>query len=248
MKTDIWDRLGKTDPAHTKQFSRAGGFKGTALKPQWAIRRLTEEFGPCGIGWGMGEPSFQLVAAGNETLVFCTVSAWHTEPTNVIYGVGGDKVTASRQSGPFNDDEAFKKAFTDALMNAFKFVGVGADIHMGLFDDSKYVAEAREEFAAPQAQPERRDTGPGPVDGKDFYGCNGPGQSAHAAKKAGLDDLLDGFRQQISDLPTTAALREWIEANRADIAPMPRSWRSILREEVDERARDLGFNPEQRAA
>src|SRR5690554_2076086 len=30
---DLWNRLGKTDPAHTKKFSRAGGFKGTAIKP-----------------------------------------------------------------------------------------------------------------------------------------------------------------------------------------------------------------------
>ena len=49
-------------------------------------------------------------------------------------------------TGPFNDDEAFKKAFTDAVMNAFKFIGVAADVHMGLFDDSKYVAEQKAEF------------------------------------------------------------------------------------------------------
>lgn len=151
-KTEIWDALGKTDPAHTKNFNRAGGFKGTALKPMWAIKRLTEHFGPCGIGWGMGEPSFQVVPCGNETLVFCTVSAWHGDRDNVVWGVGGDKVVAARSSGAFTDDEAFKKAFTDAVMNAFKFVGVGADIHMGLFDDSKYVEQVREAFSEPQEQ------------------------------------------------------------------------------------------------
>jgi hypothetical protein len=151
-KTAIWEALGKTDPAHTKNFNRAGGFKGTALKPMWAIKRLTEHFGPCGVGWGMGEPSFQVVPCGNETLVFCTVSAWHGDRDSVVWGVGGDKVVAARSSGAFTDDEAFKKAFTDAVMNAFKFVGVGADIHMGLFDDSKYVEQAREAFSEPQEQ------------------------------------------------------------------------------------------------
>jgi hypothetical protein len=98
------------------------------------------------------------------------------------------------------------------------------------------------------AQPPRKDSGPGPADGKDFYGCSGQGQSAHAAKKAGLDLQMDEMRQQIAALPTTTALREWIEENRADIATMPQSWRAILRDEVDERATDLGYTPQQKAA
>jgi hypothetical protein len=144
----IWNRLGKTDPAHTKQFSRAGGFKGTAIKPIWITRRLTELFGPCGQGWGFEKPEFQLVNTPTDTLVYCTATAWYMSEgkQHFVYGVGGDKVVAQRQSGAFCDDEAFKKAFTDALGNAFKFVGVGADVHMGLFEDSKYLAEVAAEF------------------------------------------------------------------------------------------------------
>lgn len=151
----IWNTLAKTDPTQTKQFSRAGGFKGTAVKPMWVVKRLTEQFGPCGEGWGIGEPSFQVVEAAGEILVYCTVSCWHTSPENTLYGVGGDKVVTKRQSGPFCDDEAFKKAFTDAVNNAFKFVGVAADIHMGLFDDSKYVAAMQEEFHPPEESKKR---------------------------------------------------------------------------------------------
>jgi hypothetical protein len=149
----IWDALSKTDPAQTKGFSRAGGFKGTAVKPMWVIKRLTEQFGPCGVGWGIGRPQFEVVHGGpGEALVYCTVSCWHGNPDNELYGVGGDRVATMRKSGePFFDDEAFKKAFTDAVNNAFKFIGVAADIHMGLFDDSKYVAEVGREFEAAQA-------------------------------------------------------------------------------------------------
>jgi hypothetical protein len=142
----VWNALSRTDPAHTKQFSRAGGFKGTAIKPIWIVHRLTEQFGPCGEGWGIGEPRFETVPADEEILVYCTVECWHGSPENKIYGVGGDKVRVKRQSGAFCDDEAFKKAFTDAVGNAFKFVGVGADVHMGLFEDSKYLAEVTAEF------------------------------------------------------------------------------------------------------
>jgi len=142
----IWNALEKTDPAHTKAFNRSGGFKGTAIKPIWIIKRLTEQFGPCGVGWGVNEPSFQVVTCEREILVFCTVSCWHGKKENVLCGVGGDKVQAARKDNMFCDDEAFKKAFTDAVGNAFKFLGVGADVHMGLFDDDKYVTQARQEF------------------------------------------------------------------------------------------------------
>jgi len=163
----LWETLSKTDPAHTKAFSRAGGFKGTAIKPMWVWKRLTELFGPCGTGWGFGHPSFQVVPGDNkETLVYCTVSAWHGKPENLLFGVGGDKVVShikanaqyNRAERWENDDEAFKKAFTDALMNAFKFLGVAADVHMGLFDDNKYVQAMREEFAGGNGQSVEQDS------------------------------------------------------------------------------------------
>lgn len=150
MTTDnlrIWSALEKTDPGQTKGFKRSGGFSGTAVKPMWVWQRLTELFGPFGQGWGCDKPEYTTVPAGVELLVFCTVSAWHGTKDNILWGVGGDKVIADTKNGPKSDDEAFKKAFTDALMNAFKFVGVAADIHMGRFDDNKYVQSLTEEFA-----------------------------------------------------------------------------------------------------
>lgn len=147
-KTDLWDRLGRTDPAHTKQFKRAGGFAGTAIKPMWSYRRMTEEYGPCGEGWGVNEPSFQVVPGPEgEVLVYCTVSIWHGKRDVTVFGVGGDKVVGKNKYGLSSDDEAFKKAFTDAVTNALKLIGVGADVHMGMFDDSKYVNERKQEEA-----------------------------------------------------------------------------------------------------
>jgi hypothetical protein len=154
----IWEALGKTAPQHTKSFKRAGGFGGTAIKPIYTTQKMTEVFGPAGMGWGMGEPSFQVVPGHNgEVLVYCTVRLWWVLPggseVNEVYGVGGDKVVShikaneqyNRPERWENDDEAFKKAFTDAVGNAMKHLGMSADVHMGLFDDSKYVREREEE-------------------------------------------------------------------------------------------------------
>lgn len=164
----IWDVLGKTDPLATKTFKRAGGFSGTAIRPMWANMRMTQQFGPAGIGWGQTEPKFETITTSEEILVYCTVGLWYLEgeeKRGPVFGVGGDKVltqifdkdkqgnrikdeaTGRFKTYPQTDDEAFKKAYTDALGNAMKFVGVGADVHMGQFDDSKYVQSMREEFA-----------------------------------------------------------------------------------------------------
>lgn len=162
---DLWEKLSKTDPAHTKTFKRAGGFSGTAVKPIYTVQRMTEEFGPCGSGWGINEPVFQVVPGDNkEVLVFCTVSIWTSTGGGTVYGVGGDKIVThikaneqyNRPERWENDDEAFKKAFTDAVGNAMKYLGMSADVHMGLFDDSKYVTARKQEIVDNAKGPEDR--------------------------------------------------------------------------------------------
>jgi hypothetical protein len=166
---DLWDKVRRVPEEHLKAFKRSGGFAGTAIKPMWGIKTMTEQFGPCGLGWGIEKPEFQIVDSGNEKLVFCTVCVWYGSsidmkgslgepiklPASKVYGVGGDKVLAQFSSGLKPDDEAFKKAFTDAIGNALKFIGVAADIHMGLWDGNKYVDEepaSKQKPAMPKAE------------------------------------------------------------------------------------------------
>ena len=145
----IWDKLGKTDPKHTKPFNRAGGFKGTAVKPVYTEHKMTEVFGPCGTGWGFTEPQFQTVPGSDgQVAVYCWLSLWYVEGgkrSELVPGVGGDMVVVKQSGGLRTDDEAFKKAFTDAIGNAMKHIGMSADVHMGRFDDSKYVDELKAE-------------------------------------------------------------------------------------------------------
>lgn len=156
--TKLWDELKRVPPEQLKPFQRAGGFKGTAIRPMWTIHRMTEVFGPCGEKWGIDEPKFTVVPAGEEIMVYCTVGLWTALPiSGRIYGVGGDKVVVKQASGLRSDDEAFKKAYTDALTNACKMLGAGADIHMGLWDGNKYVDEKPEPPAKPAPQLLKRD-------------------------------------------------------------------------------------------
>ncbi len=213
---DLWNRLGKTDPAHTKKFKRAGGFGGTAIKPIYTSQKMTEEFGPAGKGWGMGEPSFQTIPASEgQVAVYCTVSLWWADAdgaVNTVYGVGGDMVVVKQSSGLRTDDEAFKKAFTDAIGNAMKHLGMSADVHMGLFDDSKYVADVAREisegpaFTAPQ-----------------------PKAASRELHQNMLDKVIEAGRKGRGALRAYWTSEEFIAGWEA----LPLDWRTILQEEKD---------------
>lgn len=184
-----WSALEKTDPTATKPFSRAGGFKGTATKPIYHEKKLTEHFGPCGMGWGMEKPEFQLVTAGDEILVFCTVALWYIDvrESQKVWGIGGDKVVARRGDGAFANDEAFKAAFTDALGNAMKHIGVGADVHMGEFD--KYGRDEPTQRTAPA--PAQQRTAPVPSSPV----TNGTGQQTAPAEHPKRPQALEAWKR-----------------------------------------------------
>lgn len=218
----IWNTLGRTDPVHTKGFKRGGGFSGTAVKPIYTEQKMTEVFGPAGKGWGMGEPSFQTVAGSDgQVAVYCTVPLWWIGPddadgtVNTVYGVGGDMVVIKQSSGLRTDDEAFKKAFTDAVGNAMKHLGMSADVHMGRFDDSKYVSEVRAEIEAEAAQ--------------------------KPASKAQSRPVYERLSKANKDCADRAAFdRLWTHHKTLEAyASLPADWREHLDEEKADKAAEL---------
>lgn len=158
-KADIWNRFEKTDPAHTKQFNR-GGFKGTALNGTYIVKKLTAEFGPCGKGWRfvMEEERIEeghALKSGDKTKV-------HIIRGHIEYKLDGEWYSTSPQfgqtmlvdenkNGTFTDEEAPKKSITDCISKCAVLLGIGADIHLGMFDDHKYVNQRKAEEAEAQA-------------------------------------------------------------------------------------------------
>jgi hypothetical protein len=212
--TKIWDQLKRVPPEHLKGFQRSGGFRGTAIKPMWTIHKMTEVFGPCGKGWGVDRPEFQIVTAGNELLVFCTVALWHGNVDGPrTYGVGGDKVCVVQSNGPRNDDEAFKKAYTDAITNACKMIGAGADVHMGLWDGNKYADDVSSDM--------------GLVNG-----------TQGTSKAASRDDYARHVKA-IENCMTVTALQAWFKNNGAEVDKLPTDWVDELRIEYSDRMSEL---------
>lgn len=161
--TQLWQAVAKTDPAFTKQFSRGGGFKGTATNATYLARKATEQFGPCGIGWGVqvvdeemieGAPLLvegQVVA--HERIHKVRAKLWYVRDgqRGEVEQFGQTQMVGKNKNGFFTDEEAPKKSLTDAMSKCLSLLGFSADIHLGLYDDNKYVAELREEFAPKEA-------------------------------------------------------------------------------------------------
>ena len=230
----VWDKLSKTDPKHTKGFTRAGGFKGTAVKPIYTTRKMTEEYGPEGVGWGFTDPQYQVVPASDgQIAVYCWTSLWFNHEGKVsapVPGVGGDMVVIKNANGIRVNDEAFKAAFTDAKGNALKEIGMSADVHMGLFDDHKYVRERENEERAQEAP------------GEPVQPSSGPLKSSAQAKRDGdweaLKTEIDAC-QTLPELNLLVASKQFTDA----VAPIPKAWKEQLRDYVIQARREFDTTP-----
>lgn len=155
MNMSIWDSVQKTDPKYTKAFSRTGGFKGTATNATYLAMKATQTFGPMGIGWGVqviDEKILQGAPLGDNA--FELIHKIHAKLWYVRDGVRGEveqfgqtQFVGKNKNGLYTDEEAPKKSLTDAMSKCLSLLGFSADIHLGLYDDNKYVNSLREEFA-----------------------------------------------------------------------------------------------------
>lgn len=125
---------GKVVPNEAKKSIQAGRLKGfTDINPMWRIRKLTELFGPCGVGWYYTierewlEPTETgEVAAFVRIHLYIKVDGEWSQP---IVGVGGSAFVANESKGARMSDEAYKMAQTDALSVACKNLGIGAEVY-----------------------------------------------------------------------------------------------------------------------
>lgn len=111
----------------------AGRLKGkTDINPMWRIKALTEQFGPCGIGWYYNLTKQWTEVCNDEVCAFVNIELYikiDGEWSKPIFGTGGNKLIEKESKGLHVSDECFKMATTDALSVACKQLGVGADIY-----------------------------------------------------------------------------------------------------------------------
>lgn len=133
----------KDVPEEAKKPIIGGRLKGfTDINPMWRIKKMTEVFGPVGYGWWSTiDKMWTENGTNGEVIALVQVSVYVMKDGKVstpIPGVGASLLITKESSGLRTDDEAFKKAYTDALSVAFKAFGVGASVYFEKDRDSKY--------------------------------------------------------------------------------------------------------------
>lgn len=141
----IWDFLSKTNPEFTKPFSKFGGKTLTTIDPHYQIQMMTNAFGPVGKGW-----SYQVEYKYLDKLVFAEVSIqYFLDNKWYAFGPVSSVQSLAKKNGGL-DDEAPKKAMTDAMTKAFSHLGMSADVFLGMFENNKYVEDLKKEFSQKQ--------------------------------------------------------------------------------------------------
>lgn len=129
-KMSIYE-LGRSVPPEAQKPFSNGTFSGTDINPMWRIKKLTEIFGPAGIGWYTEVLSERAETYGSTVMAIVDINLYvKTEEgwSKPIFGTGGNQLVSETKSGIRPSDEGYKKAYTDALSIACKALGIGADI------------------------------------------------------------------------------------------------------------------------
>jgi hypothetical protein len=212
----LWKRAFTTDPRAVKPIT-GKQYKGNSPKPYWIVERLTEEFGPCGIGWGFSIISERFERFGeSESLHIAVVRLWYVmdEKRGELEQVGQTRSSYVTKDGKFIvDEDAPKKSVTDALVKCASYLGFAGDIFSGMWDDSKYVAQAAEHYAEKEREqdPERAE-----------WLANQYESIMVAATVGELKKVLTqaiGVAMENNDSAAVDQLNAWAEEKRAQAKP-----------------------------
>lgn len=141
----------------------------TAIDPMWTIREATQEWGPMGGNWGVRVLKEEIIKSELSGTQVHTIMIELYYPGGTIQAYGGTTMDGLNKSGPFFNDDYAKMSLTDATSKALSWLGFGAAVHMGMFDDNKYidfrpVEQATKGESAPPAEvKEPTDSGKDPI-------------------------------------------------------------------------------------
>lgn len=168
----IYDRV-RSVPADALSTIEGGPLKGKSnINPQIRWELMTRLFGPVGQNVRIEQVARWSESTGQgEVAVFCEVNLYYREDSSKewsapVFGQGGSMlmrrstewVNGQPVSTVHIDDEAYKKAYTDAVSVACKALGFAADVYYKQ-EDTKYGA-FRAETPAPQQTEQAAPQGP----------------------------------------------------------------------------------------
>lgn len=172
---ELWESVEITDKKYTKPAPSKHG-KITAIDAQYQLRTATEKWGPYGAKWGLRQLEFTMLTIGDKpTLVLQAVFFYPDGEEGGHFPIAIDILFK-------HEDNAYKKAITEARSKALSYLGFNADVYLGRFDDSAYVDAIQPGFSDPK---------PGEVTG------NGDGKptSASVASSGRKGRAIQGLKE-----------------------------------------------------
>ena len=144
-KDVIWNLVSETDPNHTKEVNQRGGF--TAICGYYQISRATALWGPIGGKWGYHYTKQIVQGVVIIDLVLYYPTGTSKEDIGEIPTTAANQMFVIDRNGvPKVDEDAPKKAITDAITKALSLLGFSADVFTGMYDDNKYISGLNEKY------------------------------------------------------------------------------------------------------
>ncbi len=143
---DFWNSVRTTEVAHTKEVVQ-GRRKFSAIDAYYQIQTATEKFGMFGIGWGVRNPEFNVIAG--ELMVYKAVLFYRIDGEEGLIPIESSaNMYMGKDERRRLDDDVVKKIATDAMTKGLSRLGFNADVFLGKFDDSKYVSNLKQQQEA----------------------------------------------------------------------------------------------------
>ena len=150
----LWNRVEKTNPAHTKD-AKIGQLSIKAINAQSQIKEATKQFGTYGNTWGLKNLKYSFMDIGTTKIAMLGAEFYYPSGEFEIHTTLKIAYMTQGANGYLKiDDDFMKKMETDVTTKALSKLGFNADVFMGLYDDNRYVNQMKEEFnPVPKAQP-----------------------------------------------------------------------------------------------
>lgn len=150
----LWNRVEKTNPAHTKD-AKIGQLSIKAINAQSQIKEATKQFGTYGNTWGLKNLKYSFMDIGTTKMAMLGAEFYYPDGEFEIHTTLKIAYMTQDANGYLKiDDDFMKKMETDVTTKALSKLGFNADVFMGLYDDNRYVNQMKEEFKqASQPQP-----------------------------------------------------------------------------------------------
>ena len=137
---ELWERVTKIDPKHTKKVSVKGKQPFTNIDTYYLLQRATEEFGSYGKGFGIKSMTWSETTIADTILL--NLEATFFFPDGEFPIRNSLKMAYMTQKGYMMiDEDCSKKIMTNTIAKALSYIGFGASVYLGKWEDQNYVNE-----------------------------------------------------------------------------------------------------------